>query len=92
MIAFLVIQLTIPMVRLTQEHDRSQRLGWQMFSFVTAVEFTVVTETGEAKVDYDAVLARPRGDLALEDLIPPHVCATFDGAVRVVWDGGSYEC
>jgi len=91
---FLVVQLTIPTVLLFAGDDRSQRFGWQMFSKpAPAPTYVVTVSTGEqVTIDLFAVLARPRGDLPLDDLIPPHACATVPGAVRVIWEGGSLEC
>jgi hypothetical protein len=89
---FLVIQLSIPTVRLLIEHDRAERFAWQMFTFATAFEFTVITADGEQEVDLEDVLARPRADMPIEELVPPHLCATVDGAIRVVWQDGELEC
>lgn len=91
---FLVVQLSVPTVLFLRGDDRSQRFGWQMFSKNSpAVEFTVMLASGsELTVAPGDVLARHRGDLPLVDLIPPHLCATIDGAVRILWDGGSREC
>jgi hypothetical protein len=63
-----------------------------MFTHSTAFEFTVVTATEETVFPLETVLARPRGDMALEELVPPHLCATVEGAVRVIWEEGVFEC
>ena len=45
-----------------------------------------------ALADLEAVMARARGDIPLEELLPPHLCDTVQGAENVSWDGKSYEC
>lgn len=91
---FLGVQLSVPTVLVIRGDERSQRFGWQMFSKGSpATEFTVVLGSGEeVTVTPGDVLARPRGDLPLIELIPPHLCATFNGAVRILWEGDSREC
>lgn len=90
---FLTVQLALPVARMFDGSAGMQRFGWQMFSRAAeATVFTVVTGEGETNVRPDDVLARARGDLDLERLIPPFLCETVDGAVRVVWDGGEHRC
>jgi len=69
------------------------RFGWQMFSHASeATVFTVVTDDGERQIGPDQILARARGDLPLTELVPPFLCRTVEGAVRVLWDEGELEC
>ena len=88
---FLAIQLAIPLARLGS--DDAARFGWQMFATVgPPVEFTVHTDSGSELIDLDAYMARVRGDISLEDLLPPHLCNTIDNASSVTWDQSSFEC
>ena len=88
---FLAIQLAIPLARLG--NNEASRFGWQMFATVgSPVEFTVHTDTGSELVDLDVYMARVRGDMALEDRLPPHLCTTIDDATSVTWNQSSYEC
>lgn len=91
--AFVAIQLPIPTVLLVSADGSSQRFGWQMFSHAAPDPgFTVVTPTGEQSVALASILARPRADIMLTDLVPPFLCSTVPGALRVTWDDGSLEC
>lgn len=90
---FVVIQLTIPTVLLVSADGSSQRFGWQMFSHAAPDPgFTVVTPTGEQSVALAGILARPRADIVLSELVPPFLCTTVSGAIRVTWNSGSFEC
>ena len=89
---FLVVQTAIPTVHLVQPHDRAQRYAWQMFAFATSGVYVAVTEDGEEAVDLEEILARPRADMDLAAVVPPHVCATRPEVIRVTWEGGQYEC
>ncbi len=93
MALFLAFQLTVPAILLFTENETSQRFGWQMFSHaVPDPGFAVVTAAGERKVTLDEVLAGPRADLPLDELVPPFLCTAVPGAIRVTWIKGSYEC
>ena len=91
-VVFLLTQLTIPVVQLSQEHDRAQRFGWQMFAYSTSGLYIAHTEQGEREIDLDEILARPRADIDLDQIVPAHVCRTRDDVIRVTWDGGALEC
>lgn len=92
MTLFLILQLGVPLTRIG-EHRMAQRFGWQMFSVSSQeVEFTVHTaDTGEA-IELDAIVARIRADLPLEEKVPPHLCEITPEAVRVTWDDGEHRC
>ena len=88
---FLAIQLATPLARLGN-HDAS-RFGWQMFGTVGApVAFTVHTDGGSQLIDLDLYMARIRGDMSLEDLLPPHLCTIIDDATSVTWNRSNFEC
>jgi len=88
---FLIAMLTIPVVRLGA--DGPSRFSWQMFSkSSTTTEFKVQTATGTESVIIADFMARPRTDLPLEDIVPPHVCESIPGAISVSWSGGNYTC
>jgi hypothetical protein len=89
---FVVLQLAIPISRMGSD-EGPQRFGWQMFSTVgEAIEFTVHTPTGTVIIDLEDVMARARSDVPLEELLPPHLCNTVEGAESVTWDDKSYQC
>ena len=89
---FLVVQLTIPLSRMIGGDDDSQRFGWQMFTAASFFDFEVVTPSGVIQIDPDDVLAKPRGDMHLDDLLPPYLCAIYPEAIRVTWSEGELEC
>ncbi len=90
---FLIAQITIPVARLFTGSDGMQRFGWQMFSRASpATVFVVVTPDDEVPVSPRTVMARARGDLDLETLIPPFLCARNPSAERIVWDSGEHRC
>lgn len=89
---FLVVQLAIPISRLGH-HQPTVRFGWQMFSVaIPAPEFVVATTNGDVSIDLEDYMARVRGDIDIEALLPPHLCQVVQGAIRVTWADGSYEC
>ncbi len=91
-VLFVVLQLAIPISRMGNDGGL-QRFGWQMFSTIgEAIEFKVHTPTGTVVIDLEEVMARARGDIPLEELLPPHLCNRVEGAVSVTWDDKSYQC
>jgi len=91
-VLFVVLQLAIPISRISAD-DETVRFGWQMFSTVgESIEFTVHTSTASFVIDLEAVMARARGDIPLEELLPPHLCDTIQEAESVTWHDKSYEC
>ena len=87
----LVAMLTIPLVRLGT--DESTRFSWQMFSHTSSTtDFTVHTATGEETVSLADLMARPRTDLPLTDIVPLHLCESVSSAISVSWDSGEYTC
>ena len=91
-VLFVVLQLAIPISRMGS-NEGPQRFGWQMFSTVgEAIELTVHTPTGTVVIDLEDVMARARGDIPLEKLLPPHLCNTVEGAEFVTWGEKRYEC
>ena len=64
-----------------------------MFALVAeATEFTVHTPAGDESIALDSVLARVRGDLDLDALLPPFLCETIEGATTVTWDDQTFTC
>lgn len=91
-VLFIVLQVAIPVSRIGV-HESGRRFGWQMFS--TAREtpsFVVVTEDGELPVALKDYMAGPRGDIDIVGLLPPHLCNTVPGALRVTWESGEHQC
>ena len=89
---FVILQLAIPLGRIG-DAEQIQRFGWQMFSTLgEPIEFTVHTSTGSLVIDLEEVMARVRGDIPLEELLPPHLCSTVEGAETVTWDDKRHEC
>jgi hypothetical protein len=92
LVLFLLIQAAVPISRLG-DHERADRFGWQMFSVHTeAPRFVVVTNHGTTEISLGDYMARVRGDIDIVDAMPPHLCEIVDGAVRVTWQTGSFEC
>jgi hypothetical protein len=89
---FVLIQLATPISRFG-DHERAQRLGWQMFSVsVPDPTLTVVTDSGEEKIMLEDYMARVRSDIDIIALMPPHLCKVVEDAAAVNWDGGFYQC
>lgn len=89
---FLITQLVVPISRFGD--DSAKRFGWQMFSEGYASPGFVVHTTEGADVeiplgDYTAIL---RADVALTELIPPHLCTVVPDAASVTWQTGEYLC
>lgn len=86
------IQVAIPALRFGPP-DSPQRWAWQMFSKPPySVEFTIETARGAEVADLEAYSAHPRGDFDLTGAMPAHLCAVHPEAIRVTWEGGSFEC
>jgi hypothetical protein len=81
-IAFLVIQIVVPLWQLTQ--PRPARFGWQMYAAgAPAAEFAAVGRDGSVTpVALHEYIVRRRDDLDLLGVLPPAVCART-GAVAV---------
>lgn len=91
-VVFLVVQLSVPIIRFG-DGDRAQRFAWQMFSTAeVAPAFVVHTSSGEAGIDLDAYMARPRSDIDILGLMPAHLCATHPDADLITWQGGEHTC
>jgi len=89
---FVILQFVIPISR-SSDGEHPERFGWQMFSSAgEAIEFSVHTATGTLVIDLQEVMANPRGDIPLEELLPTHLCETVDGAAFVTWNDKRYEC
>ena len=92
LVLLLVIQTAIPISRLG-DRERADRFGWQMFAVHTeSPQFVVVTEDGTTDIPLGDYMARVRGDIDIIDAMPPHLCEVVDGAIRVTWQTGSFEC
>jgi hypothetical protein len=90
-LAFLAVQVVVPALALLGE--RPARFGWQMYSAVpTDADFVVVDGAGEERpVEPKDYLGKVRGEIDLETVLPPAICAAEKDArlVRVVpRDGG----
>lgn len=87
----LVAMLTNPMMRLGT--NGPARFSWQMFSHAPATtEFTVHTAEGGETIVLADFMARPRTDLPLTAIMPPHICESVPGAISVSWNTGEYTC
>ena len=51
-----------------------------------------VTPAGDEVIALDSILARVRGDLDLDALLPPFLCETVEGAETVTWDDQRFTC
>jgi hypothetical protein len=89
---FAILQLGIPASQVG-DSDRPQRFGWQMFSVLgERITFTVLTPDGPQDMELEEVMARARGDIPIEILIPPHLCDSVEGAESITWGSSVYEC
>lgn len=90
-IAFLVVQLAIPISRL--ENEDTRRFGWRMFSVTRlAPEFVVVTGTEDMEIVIEDYMARVRADIDIAGLLPAHLCAVVPDARKVTWEDGEHPC
>jgi len=88
---FVVIQLGIPISRLSEEGPR--RFGWQMFSVARgAPTFVAHTTSGDIEIELVDFVARARGDIDLEEVLPTHLCNVLPDANSVSWENGQLEC
>jgi hypothetical protein len=83
-VLFLLIQVGVPLLRLWS--PRPARFGWQMFSASPQqIAFSLVLRDGTSQpVSLGRYVAQSRGEVDLEDRLPPHLC-------RVVPDVASVE-
>lgn len=88
---FVVIQLVIPISRLTDDSPR--RFGWQMFSVARgAPTFVAETNSGDVEIDLDDFVARARGDIDLEEVLPTHLCRVIPDADSIAWESEQHQC
>jgi hypothetical protein len=88
---FVAIQLTVPISRLSEEGPR--RFGWQMFSVARgAPTFVAHTDSGDIEIELADFVARARGDIDLEEVLPSHLCSVLADANSVSWENGQLEC
>lgn len=89
---FLVVQLAIPISRLSPP-ETAHRWAWQMFSRTPhSIQFVIHTPTDTTDVELHEYMAQVRGDIDLTEVLPPHLCAVSEDAVKVTWDSGELEC
>lgn len=88
----LVLQFLIPVSRIRS--DGPQRFAWQMFSEGSPTPLFVVhtSDAGEIDISLEDYTAMLRADIALTDLVPPHLCAVVPAAVSVTWQTGEFQC
>jgi hypothetical protein len=88
---FVAIQLSIPISRLSEESPR--RFGWQMLSVAReAPTFVAHTNLGDNEIELVDFVARARGDIDLEEVLPTHLCRVLSDANSVSWENGQLEC
>ena len=98
-VAFLSIQLTVPIIQLVWS-PRPARFGWQMYSVVSAPpRFDLIGRDGTTSpLDISPYVTSMRGDVPLAQFLPAHLCARFPDAAAVHYqmaDGsqaGTYQC
>lgn len=90
-VAFMVIQLAVPILALTQ--PRPARFGWQMYTAVASLpEVKLESADGRiAPVDLTDLVARGRADADFSVALAEHVCATTDAAAVRVGSGEREE-
>jgi hypothetical protein len=83
---FLLVQTLVPAVLLWA--PRPARFGWQMFSAKPRVfRYVLVLRDGTSRpVELGRYLAQSRGEVAMDEALPPHLCRVVPGlaSVRVV--------
>lgn len=79
----LAVQVAVPALKLGS--DGPARFGWQMFANVwPASTFTVeYVDGGVDTVRVTDYMAKPRPEIDLPTLLPPHLCGHLDGASAV---------
>ena len=83
-LGILGVQVVVPALRLGS--DTTSRFGWQMFSTVRIQPtFGVRFEDGRLDtLEIGDFVAKPRSDIDLASLLPPHLCLRLDRAVAVL--------
>ena len=73
-VLFLLIQTAVPLVQLWA--PRPARFGWQMFSAKQQrARFSLVLHDGTVQpAKLDLYVAQSRGEVDLEEALPPHLC------------------
>jgi hypothetical protein len=81
--SYLLVQTVVPLMALTR--SRPARFGWQMFSATpSGVAFTLIFDDGRRQVtDVRPFIGQTRGELVLDDDLPPHLCRLNPGVVAV---------
>jgi hypothetical protein len=71
---FLLIQTGVPLVQLWS--PRPARFGWQMFSAThKRARYSLVMRDGTSRpADLSQYIAHSRGEMDLEQALPPHLC------------------
>ncbi len=80
---FLSIQIGVPLIRLWA--PRPARFGWQMFSArQQRPRFSLVLRDGTSRpVNLGPYVAQSRGEVDLENALPPHLCRTVPDVASV---------
>ena len=88
---FLVIQTAVPLILLGA--PRPARFGWQMFSGrQQRARFSLIMRDGTRQpVNLGLYVAQSRGEVDLEDALPPHLCRVVPelAAVQITAHGSS---
>jgi hypothetical protein len=83
---FVLVQTLVPAALLWS--PRPARFGWQMFSAKPrSFRYVLVLRDGTSQpVQLSRYLAQSRGEVAMDEALPPHLCRVVPGlaAVRVV--------
>ena len=82
-VLFLLIQTGMPLVQLWA--PRPARFGWQMFSATPQRNrFSLVMRDGTGQpVDLRLYVAQSRGEVDLEEALPPHLCRVVPDVASV---------
>lgn len=82
-VGFLLIQIAVPLMRLTE--PRPARFGWQMFSATPLrARFSLVLRNGTVcPVDLAKYVAQSRGEMDLRNALPQHLCRVLPDLAAV---------
>jgi hypothetical protein len=89
-VAYLLVQTVIPLAGLARQ--RPARVAWHMFSTIPpSTAFALVLDNGTTQTaDLSPYIGLSRGELQLDDALPPHLCQLIPALafVQVTRSGG----
>ncbi len=82
-ILFLSIQITVPVAKLLS--PRPARFGWHMWTIIPPRRDVVLLmrDGSSQPADLRPYLAQARGELDLDDILPPHLCQMMPDVAAV---------